>query len=766
MYPSLRPIRREVERAWRRSTAAVGVLFHVLASGQSTTSLSGHVLDAVSLQPIEAAGITALPSSTTAFTDATGQFQFSISDSVDSLLVRATGYATRVFRPPFDKHIDLSLQPLAFDLAVAEVATMSAPEAEAVALPEGDLMQSLAATPGLASLDLGTGLVQPVVRGLYGSRVAVLEDGVPQQGARWGADHGALIDPDLYAASAWVPGAGQIQLGPESQGGGLRFRSSSWTGTPKRHTTTGTTFRTGDLRTKFFARHARSDAEGLTEVGGSYAVFGDRNIPQTAFTYLGRTYALPEARLLNTAGRAGHAMALRERPRAAGGTFKWVVRAADVQQGLFPGIIGVPMQQDLAPGGSLLDVELPQQRASRLTATCVWTEAPVGRALFRSHTASVAWNRRLELAPPHAHVWGPKPTSPVSLALNEWTAFAEGLYRGAHGQVGWQVEALSLQATGWEFLVPDHQRLRVSSWWSGARWSVRLDGVAAAQNAHEEPLYNAEGAVVGTDVRSTATTWLVPGGVVSFAQPFRLGAASRGHFTLAVSTRAPSNYEWGAHGIHHGTFRFEQGNPDLRSEQTAEGRAQLEWLPIESPWEFHLQGFMAIHRNFIHLTPTAAFAAIAHAGQVYGFRAAHAFRSGAEATVLRREERGTWTLDASVLGQWELATGLGLPFTTPAQTRIGWEGGPAGGPWSVSAGVKGIAPARLVARNEEETPGAVLLDAGAKWERGRAIWSVQGHNLLNAAWLDHSSNYRALGMAAQGRWIAFSLRLKIEHQSP
>ena len=424
------------------------------------------------------------------------------------------------------------------------------------------------------------------------------------------------------------------------------------------------------------------------------------------------------------------------------------------------------MQQDLAPGGSLLDVELPQQRASRLTATCVWTEAPVGRALFRSHTASVAWNRRLELAPPHAHVWGPKPTSPVSLALNEWTAFAEGLYRGAHGQVGWQVEALSLQATGWEFLVPDHQRLRVSSWWSGARWSVRLDGVAAAQNAHEEPLYNAEGAVVGTDVRSTATTWLVPGGVVSFAQPFRLGAASRGHFTLAVSTRAPSNYEWGAHGIHHGTFRFEQGNPDLRSEQTAEGRAQLEWLPIESPWEFHLQGFMAIHRNFIHLTPTAAFAAIAHAGQVYGFRAAHAFRSGAEATVLRREERGTWTLDASVLGQWELATGLGLPFTTPAQTRIGWEGGPAGGPWSVSAGVKGIAPARLVARNEEETPGAVLLDAGAKWERGRAIWSVQGHNLLNAAWLDHSSNYRALGMAAQGRWIAFSLRLNIEHQSP
>ena len=71
-------------------------------------------------------------------------------------------------------------------LGQASVAVNRFSESEAQTFDEPTLMQSLDRTPGLQSLDLGAGMVQPVVRGLFGSRVAVLEDGVPQQGGRWG----------------------------------------------------------------------------------------------------------------------------------------------------------------------------------------------------------------------------------------------------------------------------------------------------------------------------------------------------------------------------------------------------------------------------------------------------------------------------------------------------------------------------------------------------------------------------------------------------
>ena len=49
------------------------------------------------------------------------------------------------------------------------------------------------------------GLIQPVLRGLMGSRVSILDGGVPLVGGRWGQDHGVLADPVLYDGVDWVP---------------------------------------------------------------------------------------------------------------------------------------------------------------------------------------------------------------------------------------------------------------------------------------------------------------------------------------------------------------------------------------------------------------------------------------------------------------------------------------------------------------------------------------------------------------------------------
>ena len=56
-----------------------------------------------------------------------------------------------------------------------------------------------------------------------GSRVVVLDGGIPQVGGRWGQDHGILIATELYDGIEWAQGGGQIWLGPDAVGGGIKF---------------------------------------------------------------------------------------------------------------------------------------------------------------------------------------------------------------------------------------------------------------------------------------------------------------------------------------------------------------------------------------------------------------------------------------------------------------------------------------------------------------------------------------------------------------
>jgi iron complex outermembrane receptor protein len=684
---------------------------------------------------------------------------------VDTIAVSCVGFASQRLAVT-DGHMDIWLEELQVDLGQALIATVGPSEMESQGLRSGELMQQLDRTPGLQSLDLGAGLIQPVIRGLYGSRVAVLEDGVPQQSGRWGSDHGVLVAPELQVANTWTAGGGHVWMGPESAGGGLRFESPSLLNTSGVNTCWGSAARFGNSRGQVFILHTDSRDDRHWHAGISGAQFGATQVPQRSFSYIGRTYTLETGELPNTGGRALHAVT------GVGRRFQnqWVgglaMRLSDVRQGLFPGIIGVPMQGDLAPGDATFAIDIPQQHASRVQAvfTLQGPSTVTGQQWIAK--AASSWNQRQEFAPPHAHGWGPLPDSDLSLSLKEWNGFVEVKRSGPHATFGFQAEAQEVQTAGWEFLLPSHRRVRLSAIGetvlTRSTLSVRLDAVHAAQDGYTEPQFNASGDIVGEDVRATAFEKFKPGGMVAWQRPFRWDKrAMSGTATLALHGRAPSNYEWGANGIHHGTFRFEQGNPELTAEWTVEGRCQLKRTVSNRGWSWRADGFAALHRGFISLTPSARFAPISHAGLIYRFEANDAFRTGMEATLTRTQDRHTWEAAGSVLGQWDLRTGLGLPFTTPSQLLISWEGRTGKGS-ALEVTARAIASATLTARNEPSTPGALLADLSLNQTMRAGTWSLHVHNVLNSAWLDHISAYRALGLVAQGRWVElrFSASLK------
>ena len=334
---------------WRIFLAFVLVLngTQIKAQKDLFSELNGHILRSESQIPLQDVLVVAWPCAQTTTTDRFGFYQIECSEGIDSITCTALHHETLTILPGIGDHLDIWLKPLEVQLNLVAIESLRSPEAEAQRLSGYDLMQALDRTPGLQSLDLGDAMMQPVVRGLVGSRVAFLEDGVPQQGGRWGADHGVLADPDLYGAMEWVPGGGHLWMGPESVGGGLRLTSPKPSETLGTETAFGTSFRFGYQRVKSHVLHAVTKDSRFWYLGVSGSAFGNQNIPQASFRYIGRSYALTDQLLPNTSGRSMHGTAGFERSVSAGGKIEASIRVSDVVQGLFPGIVGVPRQGDL-----------------------------------------------------------------------------------------------------------------------------------------------------------------------------------------------------------------------------------------------------------------------------------------------------------------------------------------------------------------------------------------------------------------------------------
>ncbi len=643
-----------------------------------------------------------------------------------------------------------SLPPHAWQLELPAASVHAASPLPSPSSSAATVVARLGQTPGVRLANLGEGLVQPVLAGLQGSRVQLIERGMPMHGGRWGSDHGAVLPFQSLLSNDIQVAQGMDRLGF----GALIIESVPWL--PGRDTTrweVALRGRMGDGLWGTEARWTQRRDDLQISVEAVQATFGDRNVPDSGFVYLGRTLPIRDGRLLNTSGRSqtGRA-ALRWRGRHS---WEMAVSGGRVEQGLFPGFVGFPLEADLRGDDAPFLLSLPLAESSRLSLTLrSWRAGSGGRWRF-----GVQWNDRSEFAPPHAHGWGPLPDDALSFQLKEFGGFAGFDKNLAQGwQISAEAEWLNAQTAGWEFLLPDHQRLRLAAglfhegdvWTWGARFAF-ADHRAAA---HQEPLYNAAGDSVGLDVRAEALHREFVGMTVHLER----GLSTRGTLRVRGLSRLPDAYELSANGIHHGTARFEQGSRDLRPEHELE--VAVDW----SATRWAVRAWGAASPDFIFLTPTSAFAPIAHAGQVMAFEQAPAWRMGLEAhwqTQTARPE-SPWFMDVrgAALAAWRLDEGTGLPFTPPfdATITLGWR--PIA--WmQCTLAAQAIAPSLMLARNEVYTPGVLLVDAGVEAEG--QVWQnpftlrLQVRNAGNTAYFNHINPYRVLDLSEQGRTIELSL---------
>ena len=88
---------------------------------------------------------------------------------------------------------------------------------------QGAMGKSLASllenVSGVSSIQTGTSTAKPVIHGMYGNRILMINNGARQTGQQWGLDHAPEIDKNNSANIKVIKGAESVRYGSEALGG-------------------------------------------------------------------------------------------------------------------------------------------------------------------------------------------------------------------------------------------------------------------------------------------------------------------------------------------------------------------------------------------------------------------------------------------------------------------------------------------------------------------------------------------------------------------
>ncbi|MGD9582448.1 MAG: TonB-dependent receptor [Lysobacterales bacterium] len=564
------------------------------------------------------------------------------------------------------------------------------------------LGETLERLPGVQSSNFGPGVGRPIIRGLDGSRVAILSGGLASQDVSTvSQDHAVAIEPFLADQIEVLKGPATLLFGSGAIGGVVNVVDGR---IPEQAVAAG-----------FGGRaEVRLDTvnDGNTEMfrvdggGAGFALHADgvyRN---------NRSYDIPDGKQANSA--------LETKTGAAGGSVlgEWGFLGASASRFLDsygnPGEPGDPL---LGEPGVRIAIE-----QNRYEVKGGWTAPFSGVDMIRASFAHTDYQ--------HTEFEGNEiGTRFIKDADEGRLEISHPSWSGWTGALGLQVVDSAFSALGEEAFVPPTSTEAYGVFLVEKRsWErFTLDLGARVDSVESNPSNDRS--------RNFTPVSVSLGGRFEPSEHWDLS------FNLDHAERAPAEEELFANGPHVATSSFEIGDPQLRTEASNQ---------VEIGAHYHgprVQAKLAAYSNYFH-----DFVFLADTGliedelPVRNWRQSDAHFRGweAEATVVLADgARARWSLRG--FGDRVRATlsdgGGNVPRIAPS--RAGAELAVEAGGWRAALRSTYVARQNHVADNETETAGYTLIDADLAWhfDRQDIGWElfVNARNLGDRAARVHTS---------------------------
>ena len=647
----------------------------------------------------------------------------------------------------------------------------------------GNFMQAMENIPGVQTMDIGSGFSKPMIRGMGFNRIAVLENGIKQEGQQWGADHGLELDAFNIGTVNVLKGPSSLLYGSDAMGGVIDITSPPAPSVDMLfgdvtllgksvNGTLGGSFMLGIKKSFWYAQVRYSEQH-----------FGDYRIPTDTIVYLTQKMPVYGRKLKNTAGIERNigffAQYQRQRYKA-----NYSVSNVYQKTGFFPGAHGIPDVSRVEDDGDSRNMELPYSKVNHLKVTTLQQYA--WEKLVLSGDFGFQNNHRDEWSVFHTH-YGSQPVpekdpeKELAFNLNTLSASVKVRFIGSSSwehALGWDGQHQRNDISGYSFLLPEYYRSTTGLLWlttykpnnvisvsGGMRYDYGYIHISSHEDAYLADYLRKQGY---DEEQVEHYKWNSHAVKKKFGDySFSLGLVwtpSERHMVKANvgrSFRLPGANELAANGVHHGTFRHEQGDTNLKSEQGWQMDASYNLR--YNGFSISVSPFVSWFSNYIFLRPTGEWSVLPHAGQIYRYTGAEALFAGTEATIDIHFLRSfNYRISGEYVYTYNCDEHIPLSFSPPFSMRntLTWQRKQV----MLYAEWQSIARQNRVERNEDRTPGANLFHLGGSLNipiRGNQAIEITltARNIFNTRYYNHLSFYRKVEIPEPGR--NFQLLIKI-----
>ena len=279
----------------------IALLAATLMKGQScTTTLSGHVLDKHEEEPLMFANIYIEEAGRGTVADTAGYF--SITDLCPG------DYHVRIshigcepvqlyLKLTEDTGLTVMLEHHATFLDAMEVEgsktepstrTQHVISREELSSQAGKpLAEIVAKVPGVNAIKGGSGLAKPVIHGMYGNRIAILNNGIAQAGQQWGNDHAPEVDPFAAKSITVIKGVETVEYGGNSLGGAILIEPGTIGSDPHLHGSIQYLYNTNGRGHTVVRQVEHGNKYVNWRLTGTFKQLGDRHTPDYYLTNTG-----------------------------------------------------------------------------------------------------------------------------------------------------------------------------------------------------------------------------------------------------------------------------------------------------------------------------------------------------------------------------------------------------------------------------------------------------------------------------------------------